>query len=475
MDTVNEPFFGHTDVGKVRKNNEDAFIAQYIWDEKHILAVAIDGVGGYEGGEVAAALAEKKIVEYLEDYPNGDRVDLLKQAVDYANDVIIEQQEAQPQYYNMNCVLTAILVEVEKRCFHMVHVGDTRLYQYADGVFKKLSHDQSLVGYMEDNGHLTEEQAMNHPRRNVIENTVGDHKLKFDGFDKDVEVNTFPLLPNSTLLLCSDGLCDMITSHVMKAELDKDLSIKDKVNNLIAAANNAGGRDNVTVVLVETKNLDVFSEIETQTQVDETSDAQMETDEDSQELKVHSVESQELKVHSVESHDLNVHSVESHDLNVHSVESIDGQSTDKPHRRSHVGCYIFWTALAICCVIGAYLLGGYAGSKLTPSLFYDSRYVDTIVKDVRSADRNSETDGINATVESVVDNDSVKKEEQSNDEALSNNVEQPEKVTSDKKSVPKKGKPKTSKQTKNDTTTLSTATTTNNGNTGTPDTNEQKK
>ncbi|MDE5639688.1 MAG: protein phosphatase 2C domain-containing protein, partial [Odoribacter sp.] len=81
-------FYGNTDMGKIRTNNEDAYIAQHIWDEDHVLAVAIDGVGGYEGGEVAAALARKCIVEYLEKYPNGERLELLKQAVVSANNTI---------------------------------------------------------------------------------------------------------------------------------------------------------------------------------------------------------------------------------------------------------------------------------------------------------------------------------------------------------------------------------------------------
>lgn len=248
-------FFGDTDMGRIRSNNEDAFVVQNIWGENHILAVAIDGVGGYEGGEVAAALAKQSIVEYLVSYPNGECSNLLTEAVIHANNVIFEERKNSPQYSNMSCVLTAILIEVKNMQIHMAHIGDTRLYQYADGVIKKLSHDHSLVGYREELGELTEEEAMRHPQRNVIGRDVGSKFIESSDSDY-VEVATFPLIPTSTLLLCSDGLCDMITSRQMAAEIAKELTTEEKVRNLIQEANNAGGKDNVTVVLVESNDPD---------------------------------------------------------------------------------------------------------------------------------------------------------------------------------------------------------------------------
>ena len=252
-------FFGNTDLGQIRSNNEDAFIAQYIWDEKHILAVAIDGVGGYEGGEIASSLAQKSIIEYLELYSNGERIELLKQAVIFANNRIYSERKKLPRYSSMSCVLTAVLVETECKRINMAHIGDTRLYQFANGKIVKLSHDHSLVGYREEIGELTEEEAMKHPQRNVIGRDVGSQFLESSGNDY-IEVEIFPLIPNSILLLCSDGLCDMITSELMRVELEKDVSIEDKVNNLIREANKAGGKDNVTVVLVESDNPESLSQ-----------------------------------------------------------------------------------------------------------------------------------------------------------------------------------------------------------------------
>ncbi len=248
MDRMN--IFGNTSLGRVRTNNEDTYICQTIWDDDHILAAAIDGVGGYEGGEVAAEMARKGIIEYLDTYRNGEPQILLREAVVYANNNIFNARKEVPVYAHMSCVLTAVLVDVKNRSIHMAHVGDTRLYEYANGEIHKLSHDHSLVGYREEIGELTEEEAMRHPQRNIIGRDVGSTFLESSGNDR-VETASFLLQPQSTLLLCSDGLCDMITSKQMAEVLARNLSVKDKVDALIAAANDAGGRDNVTVVLVE--------------------------------------------------------------------------------------------------------------------------------------------------------------------------------------------------------------------------------
>ena len=243
-------FDGNTDLGKVRTNNEDTFISRNIWDDNHVLIVVIDGVGGYDGGEVAAQIAEQTIVEYLERYPNGERIDLLKQAVTEANNRIVEEREKQPKFANMSCVLTACLIEVDKMQINMVHVGDTRLYQYYNNELQKLSHDHSLIGYREEIGDLTEDEAMNHSQRNVIGRDVGSQQHLVD--DKEfLEAVIFPLLPDSTLLLCSDGLSDMLKSVEIASVLKRNIPLNEKTRVLIDFANQKGGKDNVTVVLLE--------------------------------------------------------------------------------------------------------------------------------------------------------------------------------------------------------------------------------
>lgn len=242
-------FYGLTDMGRQRTNNEDAFVAEQL-DSNTVLAVAIDGVGGYEGGEVAAEIAQTEIPKYLQDFPNGERLELLKQAVVCANNAIFDRRQVDTARSSMSCVLTSAIVDKQRKVIDMVHVGDTRLYQFHHGELRKLSHDHSLIGYREEMGDLTEEQAMHHPQRNVISRDVG--SAKHEVADRDfLEAEEFPLLPNSIFLLCSDGLTDLITSKQIIAILETEKSLKSKAQSLIEAANEAGGKDNVTVVLVE--------------------------------------------------------------------------------------------------------------------------------------------------------------------------------------------------------------------------------
>lgn len=242
--------YGQTDMGRVRTNNEDAFVAQSLWDENTFLAIAIDGVGGYEGGEIAADIARKSIPEFLSVSSNGERIELLKQAVTAANNAIFEARETDPEHGQMSCVLTAAIIDIAQREISMAHVGDSRLYGFHHGELRKLSHDHSLIGYREEIGDLTEEEAMHHPQRNVIGRDLGSQKHKAND-DEFIEAQVFPLLPNTTLLFCSDGLTDMITSATITSVLNTKDSLDEKADALIKAALEAGGKDNVTVVLFE--------------------------------------------------------------------------------------------------------------------------------------------------------------------------------------------------------------------------------
>lgn len=242
-------FHGKTDMGQQRTNNEDAFVVEQL-DEHTVLAIAIDGVGGYEGGEVAAEIAQKEIPAYLKEFTRGERLELLKQAVVCANNAIYDRRRLDTARPDMSCVLTAALIDAGRKVVDMVHVGDTRMYQFHHGELRKLSHDHSLIGYREEIGDLTEEEAMHHPQRNVISRVVGSDRHEVGDSDF-LEAAEFPLLPNSTFLLCSDGLTDLITSKQIGAILERHISLEEKTQALIDAANNAGGKDNITVVLVD--------------------------------------------------------------------------------------------------------------------------------------------------------------------------------------------------------------------------------
>ncbi|MCM1319948.1 MAG: protein phosphatase 2C domain-containing protein [Muribaculaceae bacterium] len=241
-------FFGATDIGRKRTNNEDAFIAQEIWDNEHILLVAIDGMGGEEGGEVAAEIARLTIVEYLERIHDGSPLNLIKSAMAEANNAILHEKDTQPRYQRMGCVATAGIFDLKEQTLSIAHVGDSRLYRFSHDELTKLTHDHSLIGYQEEQGILTEEQAMHHPRRSVIERCLGAelHNPEDKHF---IEAGIFPLANGETYIFCSDGLSDVLTSDQIKACLGRGRTPAAECKQLIDAANNAGGKDNITIII----------------------------------------------------------------------------------------------------------------------------------------------------------------------------------------------------------------------------------
>ena len=245
---MTDQYFGITDTGKERQNNEDAFIARESVGNRFIIACVIDGVGGYAGGEIAAGLAREAILKRLEK-PSGDVISMIIDCFELANERIIEQKQLNKEYAQMSCVSTLALADITNNQFYYAHVGDTRLYLLRDHSLVKISHDQSFVGFLEESGRLSEEEAMNHPKRNEINKALGfeSHLGKSTDY---IETGQSPFLSGDMLLLCSDGLTDMLGSAEITGILTKGGSLKEKGKQLIEAANHRGGKDNVTVVLV---------------------------------------------------------------------------------------------------------------------------------------------------------------------------------------------------------------------------------
>lgn len=238
---------GKTDVGQRRKDNQDTFICTPLWSEASALLVVIDGVGGYAGGDRAAALAKESIERYMAT-PNGDPLSMLREAVVFANNQINDERLKDSRLGQMCCVLTAALADSQSGRLYFVHVGDTRLYRFRQGNLVKLTRDHSMVGVREDANELTEAEAMSHPRRNEILREVGSTKHRVDDPDF-LESEETDFLPGDQLLLCSDGLTDMITQGQIRAILNRDISLDDQLSELIRLANHQGGNDNITVVL----------------------------------------------------------------------------------------------------------------------------------------------------------------------------------------------------------------------------------
>lgn len=236
-------FAAATDPGKRRKNNEDRY---YVDPERGIYAV-IDGVGGQAAGETAAGVAVEVIRERLE-RQTGTPEDRLREAIALANNEILRLARSKPEWAGMACVLTVALVEDD--FVTIGHVGDSRLYLLRPGEIVKKTHDHSPVGEREDRGEISEEEAMRHARRNEIYRDVGSGERKPDDPDF-IEIHNFAMPSDGLLLLCSDGLTDLVSSAEILAGVERYAPDFDAAARaLIEAANRAGGKDNITIVIV---------------------------------------------------------------------------------------------------------------------------------------------------------------------------------------------------------------------------------
>lgn len=241
-------FYGITDKGKRREKNEDTFFVREIMNRRFIVACVIDGVGGYQGGDVAAAIARSVMLKHLETISD-DVIENLQQAIIAANATINQQKKWDDKNERMACVLTCAVADVQNNKCWYAHVGDTRIYLLRDHSLIKISSDHSAVGFLEESGRLSEEEAMRHPWRNEITKALGfeDDIVKTGDF---IETGESPFLSGDLLLLCSDGLTDMISSARIISVLATSTSLAEKGKALVDAANDAGGNDNITAVCV---------------------------------------------------------------------------------------------------------------------------------------------------------------------------------------------------------------------------------
>ncbi|HOZ85188.1 MAG TPA: protein phosphatase 2C domain-containing protein [Niabella sp.] len=239
-----------TDIGRQRNNNEDNYVwVENLWNRPEVLLIgAIDGVGGYDGGEEAAAIAKSTIENYLQQLSVGAPLQLLKDAIINANNQIHEKRE-EKNLNRMSCVLSVAILDAGKEMMYVGHVGDSRGYVYRNGELIKITKDHSTVGFKEDNGYLTEEEAMHHPLRNEISKMLGELYLDANDTDEYLDFTEHSFLPGDIVLFCSDGLTDLVNRRAIAEVLSQDIPVAQKVKQLIDKANDLGGRDNITVAI----------------------------------------------------------------------------------------------------------------------------------------------------------------------------------------------------------------------------------
>ena len=233
-----------TDPGRARTNNEDLPLI----DPTRGIFGVIDGVGGEAGGEVAAAIARDVILQRLA-RPLGTAAERVREAIAIANNEIFRRAQESPELRGMACVVTLAVVGDGRMVIG--HVGDSRLYKIRPQGHRKITRDHSPVGEREDAGELNEVDAMRHPRRNEVFRDVG--SIFRDKDEQEfVDIIEEPIEPDSAILVCSDGLSDMLPSptiaHIVRQYAGEPARV---VEALVAAANGAGGKDNVTAVYAE--------------------------------------------------------------------------------------------------------------------------------------------------------------------------------------------------------------------------------
>ncbi|MBQ8005410.1 MAG: Stp1/IreP family PP2C-type Ser/Thr phosphatase [Clostridia bacterium] len=248
-------YFGKTDIGKLRKGNQDNFGIYEIAENALLLAVC-DGMGGAAGGEEASRLAleafygeikavcEPRIEEGRLCREGIDLHILLANAAECANKAVYARASEDPALRGMGTTLVAMLII--DSVAHSINIGDSRMYRISEGKIKQITHDHSYVQYLVDMGRITPEEAKNSTNRNIITRAVGteqDTQPDIENIDiEDGGGETF-------FLLCSDGLTSVVSDDEIASVISGSGSLEEKVNLLIEKANQGGGPDNITVVL----------------------------------------------------------------------------------------------------------------------------------------------------------------------------------------------------------------------------------
>ncbi|MDK2813321.1 MAG: family protein phosphatase [Clostridiales bacterium] len=235
-----------TDIGKARNENQDNYRAGRQSDDT-VWAVVCDGMGGARGGAFASSMAvtafEAEFVKGLvPGLPAAGVRSLMETAANRANHEIYELAQQDEDKHGMGTTLVALVLK--DGLAHIIHAGDSRAYLYRDGWLERLTRDHSMVQELVENGSLTPEEAEVHPNKNLITRAVG------VGPELAVEYSERQMRPEDTLLLCSDGLTNAVTEEEL-SEIIKQSDFFDTASAMVQQALAAGGKDNITAVLVQ--------------------------------------------------------------------------------------------------------------------------------------------------------------------------------------------------------------------------------
>lgn len=232
-----------TDIGHQRKENQDR-VAKFTAPDGTLLVVVTDGIGGSRSGDVAAQITVDHLGRQFQAASPNSSLEAIRwfaREVQLINDEILQKSTENPKYQGMGTTLVAAIIF--DQAMVVANIGDSRGYVLHDKLLTQVTIDHSLVNELVKHGDITEEEARNYPQNNIITRAIG------VSADARIEANRFDLGAGDQILLCSDGLSKMITREQMMGVLESDLSLTEKCSQLIKMANEAGGPDNITVLI----------------------------------------------------------------------------------------------------------------------------------------------------------------------------------------------------------------------------------
>ena len=236
-----------TDSGKVRAHNEDSVIITKNQSGDYLMAVA-DGMGGHRAGEVASSIAITYLSKHFnETFYNLDKENAIlwiNQSIESINREIFKYEKSNPECIGMGTTLVLALLTKDYLLFG--NIGDSSGFVIKENVLHKITVDHSLVNLLVEAGEITEEEARDHPRKNVLMKALGaSEEVQADIFDCDIDI--------SGILLASDGLTNLLDTSKIEDVINSNLEIEEKIVSLIRKANNEGGTDNISVAYLELK------------------------------------------------------------------------------------------------------------------------------------------------------------------------------------------------------------------------------
>lgn len=231
---------GKSDKGRVRSSNQDSGYAG------NNLFIVADGMGGHAGGDIASALATQRVAKVDDVYPSKIKaVNALSAEMAEANKQLVETVESFDYLDGMGTTMDALVFSGNTAS--IVHIGDSRVYWLRDGVLTQVTKDHTFVQKLIDAGRITPEEALFHPRRNVLMKVLGDSQQ-----EPEFDVHHIEIKPGDRFLLCSDGLCGVVPEPILEENM-KVANLDEATDLLVAEAKEYGAPDNVTVILVEVR------------------------------------------------------------------------------------------------------------------------------------------------------------------------------------------------------------------------------